>query len=260
MARLTTDPLIGITVPARATSPEQQRNVERKTAVYRRTLAAHGARVVELSSESREICLDKLQALLLTGGGDVDPSYYGQRPHPKLDQVDPARDEFEVRLARAVLASGKPLLGICRGAQVLAIALGGRLLQDIPTQVEAPEQHSAANGEPIARHWVRLQEGSRLADILGGSRLRVNSSHHQVVTRPGSEAGAVAWSDDGLIEAVERNRRAFAIGVQWHPERMWRRAPRQGRLFAAFVLAARNGLAGRNGLSPKATKRERNRR
>ena len=84
MARLTTDPLIGMTVPARATSPEQQRSVERKTAVYRRALEAHGARVVEISPESREICLDKLQALLLTGGGDVDPSYYGQRPHPKL--------------------------------------------------------------------------------------------------------------------------------------------------------------------------------
>jgi len=260
MAGFTTDPFIGITVPARATSLEQQRRAERAAAAYRRALEAHGARVVELSPESREICLDKLHAVLLTGGGDVDPSYYGQRPHPKLDRVDPARDEFEVRLARAVLASGKPLLGICRGVQVLAIALGGRLLQDIPSQVSAPEQHSAANGDPVARHWVRLQEGSRLADILGCSRLRVNSSHHQVVTRPGSEARAVAWSDDGLVEAVERNRRTFAIGVQWHPERMWRRAPRQGRLFAAFVLAARNGIAGRNGLAPKPTERGGNRR
>ena len=230
--------MIGITLPSRTPDQRAQRRADRTIRQYRRALEAHGARVVELSPDSARGSVDGLDGLLLTGGGDLDPRHYGRRAHPKTASIDPPRDELELELSRRGLKRRLPMLGICRGAQVLGVALGGELVQDIGSEIANAEQHAPREGSKLPRHWVALAPGSRLRAILGADRVRVNSSHHQANRRLGPEAQAAAWSPDGVVEGIEATGSAFVIGVQWHPERMWRRAPRQGRLLAAFVAAA----------------------
>lgn len=231
-------PRIGITVRRRARAVREQRRNRRNAAAYRRSLELAGARVVELPPEG-EVGLEELQAILLTGGGDVDPGRYGQAPHCRLGPVDRIRDEFELCLARLALGEGIPVLGICRGAQVLGIATGGQLLQDIASQTRCAHKHAPGPGERTTHHWVRIAEGSRLREIVGAAKLRVNSHHHQANAVLGPRMRPVAWSQDGVIEAIEGVGEAFVMGVQWHPERM-PRAPRQRQLIAAFLAAARN--------------------
>ncbi|MCJ7822675.1 MAG: gamma-glutamyl-gamma-aminobutyrate hydrolase family protein [Armatimonadetes bacterium] len=230
--------MIGITLPSHTPDQRAQRRADRIIRQYRRALEAHGARLVELSPDSAGWSLDGLDGLLLTGGGDVDPRRYGRRAHPKTADIDPPRDEMELKLSRRGLKRGLPMLGICRGAQVLGVALGGELVQDIPSQGADAQQHAPREGAKSPRHWVALAPDRRLRAILGADRVRVNSFHHQANGRLGATAQAAAWSPDGVVEAIEATGSAFVIGVQWHPERMWRRAPRQGRLLAAFTTAA----------------------
>jgi putative glutamine amidotransferase len=230
-------PTIGITLSPRIGSLEQQRRAPRVAQAYRRPLEAHGARLVELAPSEVTPALDGLDGLLLTGGGDIAPDLYGQAAHPRLSEVNRVRDEFEVSLVKAALAKGLAVLGICRGAQVLGVALGGELIQDIASQVEDAELHQSATKAP-ARHRVRIADGSLLARIAETRFMLVNSFHHQSNGRLGGGMQPVAWSQDGVVEAIELPGAGFVIGVQWHPERMWRRAPRQTRLFAAFVSAA----------------------
>ena len=238
MPRCPAVPTIGITLPSRAGEPKAQRHAERLTAWYRAAIEAHGARVIELPPDDLLIAPDGLDGIVLTGGGDVHPRHYGQRPHPKLGQVDEARDRFELRLSQAALTRGIPLLGVCRGAQVLGVALGGDLTQDIDSQVEDAEKHPAGDRGMASHHWVEIAPDSRLSTVMGARRVRVNSSHHQANARLGPGVRKAAWSQDGVIEAIEWGGENFVLGVQWHPERMWRRAPRQRRLFDAFVAAA----------------------
>lgn len=226
MSGRATCPLIGIALPSRAT---------RGAALYARAVEVHGARVVELHPGDSP-ALDDLDGLLLSGGGDIDPRLYGQARHEKLGPVDRDRDCFELCLARRAVEQGVPVLGICRGAQVLGVALGGELVQDIPSLVGGSVVHSA--GKDGARHWVRVESDSQLGEIMGARRVCVNSFHHQANGRLGPGVRATAWSEDRVIEAIEADGAAFALGVQWHPERMCLRAPRQARLFAAFVTAA----------------------
>lgn len=231
-------PTIGITLPSRAADPTAQRRADRLTARYRAAIEAHGARALELPPDSPPTALDGLGGVLLTGGGDIHPSHFGQAPHPKLGHVDEARDRFELRLARAALSRGLPLLGICRGAQVLGVALGGDLVQDIDSDAEDAKKHPAGPRGKASHHWIEIAPDSRLSRIVDARRARVNSSHHQANRRLGSRVRKVAWSEDGVIEAIEREGEGFVLGVQWHPERTWRKAPRQSRLFAAFTAAA----------------------
>ncbi len=181
--------------------------------------------------------LDELAGLLLSGGGDIHPSYYGQEmAGSEPDHMDPARDEFELELTRQALARDLPVLGICRGIQVLNVALGGGLTQHVPGhRVEA-------GGKSWVQHWVHLVPGSRLADILGlTDSVVVNSHHHQAVTTDRLAEGLVpAAYDDvthGLLEAVESIAHRWVIGVQWHPERSWELPEVHQRLFAAFLEA-----------------------
>jgi putative glutamine amidotransferase len=231
-------PTIGITLPSRTPDQRAQRRADRSIRQYRRALEAQGARVVELPPDSARGSVNRLDGLLLTGGGDLDPRHYGRRAHPKTANIDPPRDGLELELSRRGLEREMPMLGICRGAQVLGVALGGELVQDIGSKVANAEQHAPREGEKSVRHWVTAAPGSRLRAILGADRLRVNSSHHQANGRLGAKAQTAAWSPDGVVEGIEGTGSAFVIGVQWHPERMWRRAPRQARLLAAFVAAA----------------------
>ncbi len=159
--------------------------------------------------------LGSMDALLLSGGGDLDSRWFGQPLHEKAQLCSPNRDRTELLLARAFVRAGKPVLGICRGAQVLNVALGGDLHQhvfDLPNVTIAHQ-----NGE--TRHGVNLVPGTLLASIFDGREtLTVNSTHHQAVGRPGPGLTVSARSTDGLIEAVEMGDRV--LGVQWHPERM----------------------------------------
>jgi putative glutamine amidotransferase len=234
-------PTIGVTLPSRAADLKAQRRANRLAARYRAAIEVHGVRWIELPPDSPPTVLDGLDGVLLTGGGDIHPSRYGQTPHPKLGHVDHARDQFELLLARGALSRGIPLLGICRGAQVLGVALGGDLVQDIDSDVEDAKKHPAGGRGNASHHCIEIAPGSHLSQIMGARRVRVNSSHHQANGRLGSGVRKVAWSEDGVIEAIEREEEGFVLGVQWHPERMWRKAPRQSRLFAAFAAAASGG-------------------
>lgn len=184
-----------------------------------------------------EALLDSVDALLLTGGTDVDPTRYGEAPAPELLSPDPPRDEAEIRLIHAALRRDLPILAICRGHQVLNVACGGRLQQHI-----AGDGHRAHTEEPKDSRWhtVTVDEGSVLADLIGSGVQRVNSRHHQAV-RPGMLGEGLlpsAMSADGCVEGLESPGRRFVLGVQWHPERP-EIIDASRALFAALVTAAR---------------------
>jgi putative glutamine amidotransferase len=181
-----------------------------------------------------------LDALVLTGGKDIDPVYYGQSLHPATHGIDLDRDRFELDLTRVAVERGLPLLGICRGIQVLNVALGGTLIQDIPDQVPAALVHQTPENAPIATHHVRLQPDSHLAVLMQSTDLLTNSDHHQAIQSLAPALRAVAWSQDGVVEAVESTDQAFIIGVQWHPELMFRDTAPHRRLLAGLVEACAN--------------------
>jgi putative glutamine amidotransferase len=190
--------------------------------------------------------LEDLDGVLLSGGEDVDPAHYGEERHPKVNAVTPEHDAFELALARAALEQGVPILGICRGSQVLAVADGGALVQDVPSQVEGSRTHmvdwrTLADAEP-GDHWhtMTVEPGSRLEAWVGDGEPLINTFHHQAVARTGERLRAVAFADDGVVEATESAPDApFAVGLQWHNEFMWRRDPRWLGPFVDLVASAR---------------------
>jgi putative glutamine amidotransferase len=184
---------------------------------------------------------DRLDGILIPGGGDVDPAIYGADCSPFNDRIDPARDWVELRLVRWAVEADKPLLGICRGHQILNVALGGTLIQDIRDEVPDALRHDAPNEdrwfERIA-HQVNVAEGSRLRDALGVDCVDVNSLHHQAVRQTAPSLRAAACAPDGIVEAVEHPGRRFIVGVQWHPEALFEQHAPSQRLFEAFIQAA----------------------
>lgn len=174
-----------------------------------------------------EELLDKVDAVILSGGPDIDPYLYGEKPIPKMGSINPLRDKFEIELAKKTVENGKPLLAICRGIQVLNVAFNGTLYQDINTQIQNSIRHAwhTATGTEVPpeypTHTVKLKENSKLYKIFGKNILKVNSFHHQAVKNVGKGFEATAWADDGVIEAIEHIEDKFIIGVQWHPEYMW---------------------------------------
>lgn len=199
---------------------------------YIERIAEAGARPVLLPPVSGvETLLDRLDALVLTGGSDVNPAAYGAEPHPTTDTPREFRDTAELALTRAALDQGLPLLGICRGLQILNVALGGTLHQHVPDLV-GHENHSPTPGR-FATHPVRVEPGSHLAKLLGRTDLTVPTHHHQSVAHLGEGLIPVAWSEDGLVEATEYPSHPFAVAVQWHPE-----AGDDLSLFSALAAAA----------------------
>jgi putative glutamine amidotransferase len=184
-----------------------------------------------------EPLLDGLWGLCLSGGPDLDPSCYGAARHAALGPTEPELDIFEIALVRAAEARDMPVLAICRGLQVLNVARGGTLVQDLPTQRPSDVRHRQTEAASTPTHDVALAPGSRTAAYLGREGLRVNSFHHQAVDVLGSGLRAVGWAPDGVIEAVEAPDRSFVVAVQWHAESMTR-SPEQDRLLAAFAEAA----------------------
>jgi putative glutamine amidotransferase len=197
----------------------------------------------QLERSGRAELVKRLQGVLLTGGGDVDPARFGEAPHPTTADVSAARDGLEIELTRWAIETRTPLLAICRGVQVLNVALGGSLHQDIPSEPGSPLDHSQVallGSRGTAVHQVKVQDGSRLAGILGALEIDVNSFHHQAIHRLGRGLKDVAWAPDSIIEGVELvDDSRFAVGVQWHPEELVGHDRTARNLFRALVERAR---------------------
>jgi putative glutamine amidotransferase len=197
----------------------------------------------QLEPSGRAELVKRLQGVLLTGGGDVDPARFGEAPHPTTADVSAARDGLEIELTRWAIETRTPLLAICRGVQVLNVALGGSLHQDIPSEPGSPLDHSQVallGSRGTAVHQVKVQDGSRLAGILGALEIDVNSFHHQAIHRLGRGLKDVAWAPDSIIEGVELvDDSRFAVGVQWHPEELVGHDRTARNLFRALVERAR---------------------
>ena len=189
------------------------------------------------SEEGIEETLDALDAVVFSGGADVDPELYGAEPHPKTDVPHSHRDAGELALLHGALARDMPTLAICRGFQLLNVARGGDLVQHLPEEV-GHDVHKEVPGE-FAHHPVEVKPGTRLAAIVG-EESHVTSHHHQAVGRIGNGLVETAWADDGTLEAIEDPSRRFVVGVQWHPE-----AGEDYALFEALVAEAREYRAAR---------------
>jgi putative glutamine amidotransferase len=197
---------------------------------------ARGAVVMpdELGEGEADEVLDRFDGLLLIGGGDLDPESYGQPREQQVYGVIARRDGFELPLVRAAVARRMPTLAICRGHQVLNVALGGTLEQHIVSGDVLHGVPGVAGGS--STHPVRVRDGSRLAGALGATSATISSQHHQAVDKLGVHLETVAWADDGVIEGIElADNEQWAIGVQWHPEDTADTDPIQQRLFDAFV-------------------------
>jgi putative glutamine amidotransferase len=182
--------------------------------------------------------LAAIDALILPGGGDMDPALYGGRLHAQMYGVDRGRDETELALARAAVEREIPTLGICRGLQVLNVALGGTLVEHLPDEIGRHLAHRGGTSGTYVQHDVEVGAGSRLAQIVGGVRLDAASSHHQAVRALGRDLVVAGTAADGTVEAVELPRHKYLVGVQWHPEHTAARDPQQQRLFDALVQSA----------------------
>ncbi len=190
--------------------------------------------------EDWDVLTMHLDGLLLSGGGDVDPLLYGEESEPWMGQVDAERDFSELGLVRRWLPSRRPLLAICRGHQVLNVALGGTLYQDIAAHIPNALDHSYVPARPMEHlvHSVTLEAHSMLASVLGGTSFEVNSAHHQAVKALGNGLAVVGRAPDGIVEAIELAGHPFCVGVQWHPEAMVKVADTMWPLFETFVRTA----------------------
>lgn len=199
--------------------------------------------LIPLTGDENDIenYLDMIDALLLTGGEDVSPALYDEKPIEKLGTISTKRDKFEVRLVLKALERKMPILGICRGHQLINVALGGSLYQDINSQLSERINHFPVKN-PVNKlyHSVTLEKDTKLHDILGVKELEVNSFHHQAVKGLGRDLKVAALSSDGIIEAIEYQGDSFLLGIQWHPEDLAADYPKFLELFKTLVDLAAN--------------------
>lgn len=190
-----------------------------------------------VSVDAVDAWIDRIQGLVLTGGGDVDPARYGASPHASVHNVDAARDDCEIALAVKAIRRRLPMLAICRGIQVLNVALGGTLHQHLPEVYGDVVPHRVPP-RIRTRHPVQVAPTALLSTAMGGRHADVVSWHHQAVDRLGPGLRPVAWSSDGLIEAVELDGNPYLLAVQWHPELSATEDPSQQALFDRHVAMA----------------------
>lgn len=216
----------------------------RAMADYLEAVKRSGGEPFELDAErdAPAEVVRRAAGVMLTGGGDVNPSLYGEAAHDTYQAAEAGRDEYEIALVQAAIAARLPIFAICRGMQVLNVALGGTLIQDIPTMVNGAGPHAVPEPRFAIAHEVWVAKGSRLAAIMAdeidGDALQVNSRHHQAVKNVAAGWEVTATAPDGVIEAIELPGDVFRLAVQWHPENFWRTGEFRP-LFEAFVDAAR---------------------
>lgn len=233
-------PLIGITADHETNRHDQA--VTTLTEAYTTAISEVGGVPVLISSgidpAARRELFSRLDGILLAGGGDIDPAIYGADFGGRLLHVHPARDQLELELAGLAASTGKPLLGICRGCQVVNVGLGGTLYPDLPTEPGGSITHDLPGNErAVLVHEVTIEPGTRLDGVVRERTIGVNSHHHQGLRRIGRNLRVAARAPDGLVEAVELDAHPFFLAVQWHPEwlmeQRWTRA-----LLGAFIEAA----------------------
>ncbi len=222
-----------VATPAHSHEPGGRRDLALALA-YPGAVSAGGAAPVIVppfaAEDDVEAILDRVDGVVLSGGPDIHPCLYGQEEHPELGPTDLGLDRFELGFVRRALERDLPLLGICRGAELLNVARGGTLIQHV-------EGHRQTEEARIPTHDVRVEKGSRLAEVLDSTRVGVNTFHHQAIDALGGGVKAVGWSEDGLVEAIELAGPPFAIGVQWHAEGLIDE-PHHRALFSQFAAAA----------------------
>ena len=200
-------------------------------------------RVVELAKDAPADAAASIHGLLLTGGSDIDPARYGEVGRASTAGVEPERDSFEIALVHAASDAKLPILGICRGMQVLNVALGGTLIQDISTELPGSLEHSVPAPHHALAHEVWITKGSLLWKLMQeklaeGDACQVNSRHHQAVKKVACSFEVTATAPDGVIEAIECGTGGFCLGVQWHPENFWRTGEFRS-VFEGFIEACR---------------------
>lgn len=233
-------PLIGITT-------NQSRNANGQPIILlmqsyvNAVLLAGGVPILipsSLADDGWEAVYSRLDGILFSGGGDIGLEYSPGEPHPRIDDVDLLRDSIELKMVQSATSDGKPFLGICRGCQVMNVALGGNLYTHIPDQLPNALDHSyPGNMRTVLVHEVRIEEGSRIAEIFGEPVIKVNSLHHQGLKDIAPSLRAAGYAPDGLVEAIELHDHPFGLAVQWHPEWLTDQASTQS-LFKKFVEAS----------------------
>lgn len=178
--------------------------------------------------------LGKLDGIVLTGGGDISPLILGEEPCKNIGEISTLRDHFEIALTQLALRRNLPILGICRGMQVMAVAAKGKIIQDL----ESPLCHMQKSPKYIRTHTVQIKKGSLLFSICGKKTIAVNSFHHQSVLTCGKNFRPCAYSPDGIMEAMEHKKHPFALGVQWHPETLYTKSKYQQNIFATLITKA----------------------
>jgi putative glutamine amidotransferase len=231
-------PLIGIGSDVLRTDGERDRAFVFTTYIESLKRAGAVPVIIPPQPENAADVLDEIDGLLLAGGDDCDPSEYGEEKHPSSELMDPRRQKNDVGLARLARERGVPTLGICLGLQVMNVAAGGALIQDIGSAVDTEIDH-ASEPSDRHRHEVHIDSSTKLGRILGARELNVNSSHHQAVGRVAEGLQITAKAPDGVVEGLEDASHPFYVGVQWHPEDM-PGEPSATAIFGAFVEAARN--------------------
>ncbi|WP_062106408.1 gamma-glutamyl-gamma-aminobutyrate hydrolase family protein [Bacillus niameyensis] len=229
-------PIIGIT-----SHIEQESKYVLNRAYVNAIVRAGGIPLIVPASIEDDVSklVQKLDGLLLSGGGDIDPTLFGEEPHPGLGEISPLRDSVEMVLIHEMLAVNKPILGICRGIQILNIAMGGNMYQDIYTQQdEVLLQHSQIATKSHRSHFVQVENDTILHSIAQAERIKVNSFHHQAVKDVPKPLIVSGVASDGIIEAIESKIHHFVVGVQWHPEELVESEDGVSiRLFKKFVQA-----------------------
>ena len=216
----------------------------RRMSDYVESVRRAGGEPIEVGAdgEAPEDILARVDGVLLTGGGDVDPDLYGEARHATFDAAESGRDDFEIALTRAAIAAGMPYFAICRGMQLLNVAMGGTLIQDIPSQVPGALQHTVSEPRFAIAHEIWVAKDSLLSTLLAdhmedGETSHVNSRHHQSVQKVADGFEVTATSPDGVVEAMEKPGESFCVAVQWHPENFWRTGEFRS-LFEGFIEAA----------------------